>query len=85
MNFANALYIYGLMYFSTKPDGEGIISYIKYAFYYTASVLGFCGFMIYGTVKATGTGFILTEILWILISSLICGVMIFCIRRKFNY
>jgi len=83
MNFANALLLYGMVYFffrSMKPETT-IIKPIFWGIYYNLSVLGFFNFMAIGFFKGWTWQMLAYDILFAVISGAISGGLIFKLHR----
>jgi hypothetical protein len=86
MNFANALLLYGMVYFffrSIKPDTV-IIKPVFWGIYYNLSVLGFFNFMAVGFLNGWTWSMLFHDLIFAVISGAISGALIFKIYRWFN-
>ena len=84
MNFANALLVYGFIYFywrMAKPDTR-LIQPPMWGIYYNLSVIGFFSFMIFGITKHWDMLFIAMDILWCIFGGAIMGILTFYFHRK---
>lgn len=85
MNFANALLLYGMVYFffrSIKPDTT-LIKPIFWGIYFNLSVIGFFNFMAMGFLNGWTLSMLVHDLLFAVISGAISGTLIFKLYRYF--
>jgi len=85
MNFANALLLYGMVYFffrSIKPETT-IIKPIFWGIYYNLSVFGFFDFMVLGLLNGWSWSMLFHDLLFAVLSGAVSGVIIFKLYRFF--
>jgi hypothetical protein len=86
MNFANALFIYGFVYFyfrSVKPETK-LIHAILWSIYYNISIIGFFAFMNFGMMREWDTFILFHELIWAVIGGAIMGVLCYLLYNKFK-
>jgi uncharacterized membrane protein len=86
MNFANALFVYGFIYFYyrvIKQDTK-IITSILWGTYYNISVIGFFAFMNFGLLAVWPTGILFHDLIWAVLGGIIMGFMTHYIFKRFN-
>lgn len=86
MNFANALLVYGFVYFfrrSYKPDTPAYKS-ILWGIYYNLSVTGFFTFMLLGAFKEWNSSILFHDLLWAILSGALIGFLSFTLNKKFG-
>ncbi|HRE12202.1 MAG TPA: hypothetical protein PK605_02625 [Ignavibacteria bacterium] len=86
MNFANALLVYGFVYFywrMEKPDTR-LIQPLMWGIYYNLSVVGFFSFMIFGITTHWDLLFIMMDILWCIFGGAIMGTMAFYLKKRIS-
>ncbi len=84
MNFANALFVYGFVYFyyhSVKKENRKINS-VLWGIYYNISVIGFFAFMNFGSISGWQGNLLLHELIWSVIGGAIMGVMVYFWHKK---
>ncbi len=84
MNFANALFVYGFVYFyyhSVKKDTKKINA-VLWGIYYNISVIGFFAFMNFGGISGLQSGILLHDMIWSVIGGAIMGIMTYFLHRK---
>lgn len=84
MNFANALFVYGFVYFyfrAVKPDTK-LINAILWAVYYNISVIGFFSFMAFGMIKERSFMLLLHDMIWAVIGGVFMGLLTFLLYKK---
>jgi uncharacterized membrane protein len=84
MNFANALFIYGFVYFyfkSVKPETKLLTSAL-WSVYYHISVMGFFSFMTFGILKQWSTGILVHDLIWAVIGGAISGCLAHSLYNK---
>jgi hypothetical protein len=84
MNFANALLVYGFVYFYwriVKPETR-LIQPIMWGIYYNVSVIGFFSFMSLGITKYWESNYIIFDILWCICGGAIMGVLTYNLYRE---
>lgn len=77
MNFANALLVYGFVYFywrMAKPETR-LIQPVMWGIYYNLSVIGFFSFMLLGITKFWDISYIIYDILWCIAGGAFMGAM----------
>lgn len=85
MNFANALLLYGMVYFffrSIKQETT-IIKPVFWGIYYNLSVFGFFNFMAIGFLNGWTWSMLFHDLLFAVISGAISGALIFRLHRYF--
>ena len=85
MNFANALLIYGFVYFyfkSVKP--EKLTTAMLWGVYYNISVIGFFSFMAFGIIKEWNINILIYDLIWAVAGGMISGVLIHYLFNKIN-
>src|SRR5688500_14074723 len=76
MNFANALFVYGFVYFYfkvVKPETK-LIHAALWSIYYNISIIGFFSFMLFGISKDFNSFMLAHELIWAVIGGAIMGV-----------
>ena len=84
MNFANALLVYGFVYFywrMAKPETR-LIQPVMWGIYYNLSVIGFFSFMLLGITKFWDITYIIYDILWCLAGGAFMGAMTFYTNNR---
>ncbi len=84
MNFANALLVYGFVYFyfrSVKNDTK-LIKAVLWGVYYNLSVIGFFSFMLLGTMDEWSSFILIHEIFWALVGGGFSGFLVYYLYRK---
>lgn len=84
MNFANALFVYGFVYFyyhSVKKE-TGKINAVLWGVYYNISIIGFFAFMNFGGISGWPSGILLHDMIWSVIGGAIMGIMTYFLHRK---
>ena len=84
MNFANALLVYGFVYFyfrSVKNDTK-LINAVLWGVYYNLSVTGFFSFMMLGTMDEWNGFILIHEIIWATAGGAFSGVLAYYLYRK---
>ena len=84
MNFANALLVYGFVYFywrMAKPETR-LIQPVMWGIYYNLSVIGFFSFMLLGITKFWDITYIIYDILWCLAGGAFMGAMTFYTHNR---
>lgn len=84
MNFANALFVYGFVYFysrSVKPETK-LINAILWAVYYNISVIGFFSFMAFGMISGWNYVILLHDLIWAAIGGSIMGLLTYLVNKK---
>ena len=79
MNFANALLVYGFVYFYWRMAKleTRLIQPLMWGIYYNLSVIGFFSFMLLGITKYWDTNYVIYDILWCIIAGVYMGAMTF--------
>ncbi len=78
MNFANALLVYGFVYFyfrSVKPDTNKIMP-VMWGIYYNISVTGFFSFMAIGIMKDWNLNALIYDMIWSVIGGILMGILV---------
>lgn len=86
MNFANALLVYGFVYFyfrAVKSDTK-LYQAVLWSIYYNLSVIGFFSFMLIGIMKDWNTGILIHDLIWAVIGGVISGVLVFITYTRIN-
>lgn len=84
MNFANALLVYGFVYFyfrSVKPETE-LFRAILWGVYYNLSVTGFFSFMLLGTMSEWNLFILIHELFWALVGGVFSGIITYYIHKR---
>ncbi len=84
MNFANALLVYGFVYFYwriAKPETR-LIQPIMWGIYYNLSVIGFFSFMMLGITKQWEMTYVIFDLLWSVVGGSIMGILTYYLYRK---
>lgn len=84
MNFANALLVYGFVYFywrMAKPETR-LIQPVMWGIYYNLSVIGFFSFMMLGITKYWDISYIIYDILWCIAGGAFMGAMTYYTRNR---
>ncbi len=77
MNFANALFVYGFVYFyfkAVKPETK-LYHAVLWSIYYNISIIGFFSFMTFGILKEWDTFILFHDLIWAVISGAIMGIL----------
>ncbi len=85
MNFANALLVYGFVYFyrrAVKGD-TAILNSVLWGIYYNLSVTGFFTFMLLGALSQWNSMIMVHDLLWAVISGAFMGWLTFILNKKF--
>ncbi|MCX7877930.1 MAG: hypothetical protein N2510_04720 [Ignavibacteria bacterium] len=77
MNFANALLVYGLVYFTMKINYSSFLICFKHTLFYLISAYGFFSFMNYGIIRDFPLEILIFELLWIISSGTILSVLFY--------
>lgn len=86
MNFANALLVYGFVYFfrrSLKPETQ-LLESVLWGVYFNISVTGFFTFMLLGVFKEWSSAIILHDLIWAVLSGAFIGFLSFSLNKKFG-
>lgn len=78
MNFANALMVYGFVYFyfkTVKPETK-LYQSVLWGVYYNISVTGFFSFMMLGIMKEWNPGILLLDLTWAVIGGAVSGAVV---------
>ncbi len=78
MNFANALLVYGFVYFyfkSIKPETKMYQSAL-WGVYYNLSVIGFFAFMAFGIMNEWSTSILVHDLIWAVLGGVISGCLV---------
>ncbi len=84
MNFANALLVYGFVYFYwriVKPETK-LYQSVLWGVYYNLSVIGFFSFMMLGTMNEWNGFIAIHEMIWALVGGSFMGILTFYLYRK---
>jgi len=84
MNFANALLVYGFVYFYWRivnPETR-LIQPLMWGIYYNLSVIGFFSFMSLGITKYWESNYIIFDILWCMFGGAIMGILTFYLYKR---
>jgi hypothetical protein len=89
MNFANALLVYGFVYFYFKAvkDDTMLVRSNLWGIYYSISANGFFAFMNFGMTKASDNSILIHELFWAIIGGVLLGNLVFVLYnalRKLN-
>lgn len=86
MNFANALLVYGFVYFYFKSVKLGTTLYRAglWSIYYHLSVIGFFNFMLLGTIKDWSVTIVIYDLICAVIVGAISGVLVFILYNSIN-
>ena len=84
MNFANALLVYGFVYFYWRMAKleTRLIQPVMWGIYYNLSVIGFFSFMLFGITKFWDITYIIYDILWCLAGGAFMGAMTFYTHNR---
>lgn len=84
MNFANALFVYGFVYFYNHIAKKETrkINAVLWGIYYNISVIGFFAFMNFGGISGWQGAILLHEMIWAVIGGAIMGIMTYFLNRK---
>jgi hypothetical protein len=85
MNFANALLVYGFVYFyfrSVKP-GIKIINSTMQGIYYGISVIGFYSFLNFGMLQQWSLNVLIHELIFAVIGGVFCGLLVYYLYKRF--
>ncbi|MBN8586117.1 MAG: hypothetical protein J0M37_13585 [Ignavibacteria bacterium] len=86
MNFANALLVYGFVYFYrrfVKPDTLSFKAAL-WGVYYNLSVTGFYTFMLMGAFKEWNASILIHDLIWAVLSGTISGLLAFHLNKYFG-
>lgn len=86
MNFANALLVYGFVYFyyrAVKPDTKPIQA-VMWAVYYNISAVGFYSFMSHGMLKNWNTMILVHDLIWAVVGGAISGFLCYSLYKKIH-
>lgn len=86
MNFANALLVYGFVYFfrrSLKPETP-LFKSVLWGIYYNLSATGFFTFMLLGAFKEWNTSILFHDLIWAVLSGAFIGFLTFTLNKKFG-
>jgi len=84
MNFANALLVYGFVYFyfrAVKEDTMLLRSNL-WGVYYSISANGFFAFMNFGMIKGWDNSILAHELVWAVIGGVLMGNLVFILYNK---
>ena len=84
MNFANALLVYGFVYFywrMAKPETR-LIQPVMWGIYYNLYVIGFFSFMMLGITKFWDITYIIYDILWCIAGGAFMGAMTYYTHNR---
>lgn len=87
MNFANALLVYGFVYFyrrSVKPE-TSLIKAVMWGVYYNLSVIGFFSFMIIGILKEWSIQILIHDMIWAVICGALTGLLVFYLHKRLEF
>ena len=84
MNFANALLVYGFVYFYWRMAKleTRLIQPVMWGIYYNLSVIGFFSFMLFGITKYWDITYIIYDILWCIAGGAFMGVMTYYTHKR---
>jgi hypothetical protein len=86
MNFANALLVYGFVYFywrMVKPVTR-LIQPVMWGIYYNLSVIGFFSFMLLGISTQWEMNYVIFDLLWCIAGGTIMGILSFYLYRRIS-
>lgn len=86
MNFANALFVYGFVYFyfkAVKPDTK-LFKTVLWSIYYNISVIGFFAFMNFGMMREWSSFILFHELIWAVIGGAIMGILCYVLYNRFK-
>lgn len=86
MNFANALLVYGFVYFyyrAVKPETK-LIQPVMWSVYYNISAVGFYSFMSIGMLKEWNKMILIHDLFWAVIGGIISGLLCYFLYRKIH-
>src|SRR3990170_3018256 len=86
MNFANALLVYGFVYFYFRSVKENtlLLNSILWGVYYNLSATGFFAFMNYGIIKEWNSAILVYDLVWAVIGGMLIGDLVFILYNKIN-
>lgn len=87
MNFANALLVYGFVYFyrrSVKPE-MSLIKAVMWGVYYNLSVTGFFTFMLMGAFKEWNSFILFHDMVWAVIGGALSGLLVFYLHKRLEF
>jgi len=86
MNFANALLVYGFVYFYRRiaDQNTGKNKSILWGIYYNLSVIGFFSFMMLGITKYWDSFYVIYDILWCMAGGAFMGWLTYILNKKFS-
>ena len=84
MNFANALLIYGFVYFYFRAvkDGTKLINAVLWGIYYCLSAIGFYSFLNFGMVLSWNTGILVHDLFFAVIGGAFAGFLVHFLYGK---
>ena len=83
MNFANALLVYGFVYFvfkAIKPDTKALTLCI-WGVYYNISAIGFLNFLAMGLIPDWGWNIVITDLAWAVTGGITAGGIVYYLYR----
>jgi hypothetical protein len=86
INFANALLVYGFVYFYFKSvrQESKISQAILWGICYNISVIGFFSFLLYGILKTVTINVLAHDLIWSVIGGFISGSLTYIFFKKIN-
>ena len=84
MNFANALLVYGFVYFyfNSVKSGTGMLQAVLWGVYYNLSVIGFFSFMLAGFLKDWNFTVLLYDLIWAFAGGAFSGILLYTLFNK---
>jgi hypothetical protein len=86
MNFANALLVYGFVYFyfkSVKLETK-LYNSVLWGVYYNLSVIGFFSFILFGMLREWSFKILIHDLIWAVVGGAISGILIHYLFAKVN-
>jgi hypothetical protein len=84
MNFANALLVYGFVYFYWGRSQGSRLNVVLWGVYYNISVIGFFNFMMLGTMSEWNLYILIFDMLWALTGGVLSGLLAFYLKKKIS-
>lgn len=82
MNFANALLVYGFVYFYRDRFCNSLIHSILCGIYYNISVIGFFNFMLLGTMSEWNLYVLTYDMIWAVAGGIVCGTLVYFLMKR---